>query len=105
MLATVGPNAPGGATQIMSTDDGGLTWSFSAPPTTGSGTLRNQYSSLSCTSASTCWMSGEILTSGATGSSLANSRAAIWATTDSGNTWESVPVPTGLGIVFQITCN
>lgn len=102
---SVGPIAPGGATRIMSTDDGGVTWSFSAPPTTGSATLRNQYSSLSCTSASTCWMSGEILTSGAPGSSLANSQAAIWATTDSGNTWESVPVPTGLGIVFQVTCN
>jgi hypothetical protein len=36
---------------------------------------------------------------------LANWQAAIWATTDSGNTWESVPVPTGLGIVFQIVCN
>jgi hypothetical protein len=56
---------------------------------------------LSCTSASTCWVSGEILNSGGLGSS----QAAMWATTDSGETWVAVPVPTGLGFIPEVACN
>ena len=97
----VGTSAPGNGVQIMATYDGGITWTFSTPPTTTSEASRNVYRSLSCTSASTCWISGEVLN----GSGLGSSQAAIWATTDSGNTWTSVSIPTGLGIVFDVVCN
>jgi hypothetical protein len=96
--------APGERDEIMSTSDGGVSWTFSAPAFAGSATSQIRFGDPSCTSASTCWISGEaseILTS----AGLESSQVAIWATTDAGSTWTSVPLPRGLGFLFQVVCN
>ena len=87
--------------EIMMTSDGGITWTFSTPAPTGSASTIAEYDSVSCTSASTCWIAGEVMPSGHLGSS----QAAIWVTSDAGQTWTSVPLPIKLGIIFQVACN
>jgi photosystem II stability/assembly factor-like uncharacterized protein len=100
----VGTSLPGNGDQIMATSDGGSTWTFSDLAFAGSATSPIRLGALSCTSASTCWVSGqssEMLTS----AGLESSHVAIWATTDAGTTWTSVPIPSGLGFLYQVVCN
>jgi photosystem II stability/assembly factor-like uncharacterized protein len=85
----------------MMTNDGGNTWTFVNPAPTGIDSSINEYNSVSCTSASTCWIAGEVMPTGRLGSS----QAAIWATSDAGQTWTPVPLPIKLGIIFQVVCN
>jgi len=89
-----------GAPEIMTTNDGGITWTFSNPVAAGSGASRVELNSVSCATASTCWTAGEDWLDGADGS-----RAAMWATSNSGGTWIAVPLPSGLGIIHQVVCN
>jgi len=86
---------------VMMTSDGGVTWTFVSPALTGSAPSSDEFNSVSCTSASTCWIAGEVMPTGRLGSS----QAAIWATSDAGQTWTSVPLPIKLGIIFQVVCN
>ena len=97
----VGSSIPSNKNEIMMTSDGGITWSFLTPAPTGSASSIVEYNSVSCTSASTCWIAGEVMPTGGLGSS----QAAIWATSDAGQTWTSVPLPIRLGIIFQVVCN
>ncbi len=92
---------PGGEDEIMMTQDGGITWTFVNPAPTGGASSLDEYNSVSCTSASTCWVAGEVMPTGR----LGTSQAAIWATSDAGQTWMSVPLPIRLGIIFQVDCN
>jgi len=96
-----GTTVPGGTEEIMMTQDGGNTWTFENPAPTAPSPSINEYNSVSCTSESTCWISGEVLPTGRLGSS----QAAMWATSDAGQTWTSVPLPVKLGIIFQVDCN
>lgn len=101
---SVGTSVPGTGDQIISTSDGGLTWKFSDMTFAGSPTSPIRLGALSCPTASTCWISGqsnEVLTS----AGLESSQVAIWATTDAGATWTSVPIPSGLGFLYQVVCN
>jgi hypothetical protein len=97
----VGSSVPSNKNEIMMTRDGGITWTFATPAPTGSASSIDEYNSVSCTSASTCWIAGEVMPNGHLGSS----QAAIWATNDAGQTWMSVPLPIKLGIIFQVDCN
>ena len=97
----VGNSVPSDNNGIMMTNDGGITWTFVTPASTGSASSIDEYNSVSCTSASTCWIAGEVMPTGLLGSS----QAAIWATSDAGQTWTSVPLPIRLGIIFQVDCN
>jgi hypothetical protein len=97
----VGSSVPSNNNEIMVTNDGGITWTFVTPASTGSASSIDEYNSVSCTSASTCWIAGEVMPTGRLGSS----QAAIWATSDAGQTWVSVPLPITLGIIFQVDCN
>jgi len=97
----VGSTIPSSKNEIMMTHDGGITWTFVTPASTGSASSIDEYNSVSCTSASTCWIAGEVMPTGQLGSS----QAAIWATSDAGRTWMSVPLPIKLGIIFQVGCN
>jgi photosystem II stability/assembly factor-like uncharacterized protein len=97
----VGSSVPSDKNEIMMTNDGGITWTFVTPASTGSASSIDEYNSVSCTSASTCWIAGEVMPTGRLGSS----QAAIWATSDAGQTWTSVPLPIRLGIIFQVVCN
>jgi len=87
--------------QIMVTMDGGASWTFESPSASTSPSSINRYQSISCTSASTCWIAGEVLING----DNFNTKAAIWSTSDSGVTWASVPVPAQLGFVVEVACN
>lgn len=86
---------------VMMTSNGGINWTFVSPALTGSASSSDEFDSVSCTSASTCWIAGEVMPAGRLGSS----QAAIWATSDAGQTWTSVPLPIKLGIIFQVVCN
>jgi hypothetical protein len=97
----VGGSVPSNKNEIMMTNDGGITWTFATPAPAGSASSIDEYDSVSCTSASTCWIAGEVMPTGRLGSS----QAAIWATSDAGQTWTSVPLPIRLGIIFQVVCN
>jgi len=97
----VGSRIPSNKNEIMMTNDGGITWTFATPAPAGSATSIDEYNSLSCTSASTCWIAGEVMPTG----HLGTSQAAIWVTSDAGQTWTSVPLPIKLGIIFQVVCN
>jgi photosystem II stability/assembly factor-like uncharacterized protein len=89
-----------GTPAIMTTSDGGDTWTFDNPVAPGSGGSGVELLSVSCSSESTCWTAGDVRPSGT------NSwQAAMWATSDSGGTWTSIPLPSGLGIIFQVVCN
>jgi hypothetical protein len=89
-----------GTSEIMTTSDGGVTWTFDNPVVAGSGGSELRLESVSCASASTCWTAGEQRLNGTN-----NWIAAMWATSNSGATWISVPLPDGLGIVYQVVCN
>jgi hypothetical protein len=89
-----------GKPEIMTTSDGGMTWTFVNPVAAGSGGSEVTLESVSCSSASTCWTAGDQRLNGTN-----NWSAAMWATNNSGATWISVPLPDGLGIVFQVVCN
>jgi hypothetical protein len=97
----VGSSVPSNKNEIMMTNDGGITWTFVTPAPAGSASSIDEYNAVSCTNASTCWIAGEIMPTGRLGSS----QAAIWATSDAGQTWMSVPLPIKLGIIFQVVCN
>jgi photosystem II stability/assembly factor-like uncharacterized protein len=97
----VGSSVPSNKNEIMMTNDGGITWTFATPAPAGSASSIDEYDSVSCTSASTCWIAGEVMPTGR----LDSSQAAIWATSDAGQTWTSVPLPIRLGIIFQVVCN
>jgi hypothetical protein len=97
----VGSSVPSNKNEIMMTRDGGITWTFVTPASAGSASSIDEYDSVNCTSASTCWIAGEVMPTGRLGSS----QAAIWATSDAGQTWTSVPLPIKLGIIFQVVCN
>jgi hypothetical protein len=89
-----------GKPEIMTTSDAGMTWAFANPVVAGSGGSGVELDSVSCASVSMCWTAGAERLNGT------NSwRAAMWATSNSGATWISVPLPGGLGIVFQVVCN
>jgi photosystem II stability/assembly factor-like uncharacterized protein len=89
-----------GKPEIMTTSDGGQTWAFDNPVAPSSGGSDVRLLSVSCSTESTCWTAGEERLSGT------NSwQAAMWATSDSGGTWTSIPLPSGLGIIFQVVCN
>jgi hypothetical protein len=90
---TVFPGKP----EVMTTDDGGTTWTFDNPVVGGSDI---ELTSVSCATASTCWTAGEERPNG-----TRDWQAAMWATGNSGGTWIAVPLPSGLGIVFQVVCN
>jgi len=96
-----GTSLPGGTEEIMMTQDGGNTWTFVNPAPPASASSIDEYNSVSCTSASTCWIAGEVMPTGRLGSS----QAAIWATSDAGQTWMPIPLPIKLGIIFQVACN
>jgi photosystem II stability/assembly factor-like uncharacterized protein len=98
----VGKSYGVGHNEVMTTSNGGLTWAYSSPIRVGSSKSVYQLNSVDCTSASTCWIGG---TAGAARRGAASGRAAIFATINSGRTWTSIPVPTGLGVVFQVDCN
>jgi hypothetical protein len=89
-----------GRPEVMTTDDGGTTWSFEDPAATVGEGSDIELVTLSCADASTCWTAGEERLEGTD-----RWRAAIWATSDSGGAWLSVPLPSGLGFVFQVVCN
>jgi photosystem II stability/assembly factor-like uncharacterized protein len=97
----VGSTIPSNTNEVMETSDGGTTWTFVTPAPAGSASSIDEYDSVSCTNASTCWIAGEVLPTGR----LSSSQAAIWATNDSGQTWTSVSLPIKLGIIFQVVCN
>lgn len=97
----VGSSVPSNKNEIMMTTDGGITWTFVTPAPAGSASSIDEYNSVSCTSASTCWIAGEVMPTGR----LSSSQAAIWATSDAGQTWTPVPLPIKLGIIFQVACN
>jgi photosystem II stability/assembly factor-like uncharacterized protein len=95
-----GKRVPGGTDEIMMTSDGGNTWTFESPAQTARAPKMNEYNSVSCTSASTCWVAGEVLATGPLGSS----QAAIWATNDAGHKWTSVPLSIKRGVILQVAC-
>jgi hypothetical protein len=97
----VGSRFPGNSLKIMITGDGGITWTFSTPASAGSASTLDEYNSVNCVSASTCWIAGEVMPTGRSGGSL----AMIWSTNDAGQTWASVPLPIRWGIVVQVVCN
>ncbi len=99
----VGTNVSSGTSEVMATHDGGMTWTFVTPVPASSGAPRYEYHSISCTDATNCWVSGEIMPSGHFGDGT--SQASIWATSNSGSSWVSVPLAAGLGYVSQVTCS
>ena len=86
--------------EVMTTNDGGATWTFANPVAAGNGTSRVLLSSVNCATASTCWTAGEEWLNRAV-----TSQAAMWATNNSGATWTAVPLPSGLGFIHQVVCN
>jgi hypothetical protein len=97
--AVVTGNAIGGTPEVMRTNDGGVKWSFEDPSVSGVARSGLELQSLSCASVSTCWTAGEVRLVGTT-----TWHAAMWATSDFGKRWASVPLPRGLGIIFQVVC-
>jgi hypothetical protein len=89
-----------GHPEIMSTGDGGKTWAFENPVVPSSGGSGVELESMSCATDSTCWTAGEVRPVG-----TSSWQAAMWATSDSGGTWTSIPLPSGLGIILQVVCN
>jgi hypothetical protein len=89
-----------GQPEIMTTSDGGTTWTFDNPDAVGSTGSNVELTTVSCATASTCWTAGEVRPEGAK-----DWQAAMWASSDSGGTWTAVPLPSGLGIIFQVVCN
>jgi hypothetical protein len=89
-----------GTPEIMTTSDGGTTWTFDNPVVDGSAGSGVELVSVSCATASTCWTAGEERLDG-----TSDWRAAMWASGDGGTTWFAVPLPSGLGIIFQVVCN
>jgi photosystem II stability/assembly factor-like uncharacterized protein len=103
---TTGVRWPSRTEQIMVTMDGGVSWTFESPSTSTSPSAINNYNSISCTSASTCWVAGELLNGGEPANThLNNTQASIWSTSDSGTTWASVPLPAQLGFALEVACN
>ncbi len=92
-----------GKSELMVTHDGGVTWTSVTPVPDSTGVSISEYNSISCTDATTCWVSGEVMPTGKFGDG--KSEAEIWATSDSGRTWVSVPLAADLGFVSQVTCH
>jgi hypothetical protein len=89
-----------GKPEVMTTSDDGTTWTFDNTFVGGRSGLDVELTSVSCSTASTCWTAGEERLVGSN-----EWQAAMWATSDSGGTWISIPLPSGLGIIFQVICN
>jgi hypothetical protein len=89
-----------GKPEIMTTSDGGTTWTFDNPVAVGGAGSGAEVVSVSCATQSTCWTAGEERLNGTD-----DWRAAMWATSNSGEAWLAVPLPSGLGIIFQVVCN
>ncbi len=90
--STVGSGtAPNGAA-IISTVDGGATWSPQViPPTAG------YLSSISCSDQRQCVAVGQAASS-------SNGQAVILATTDGGRSWQSRPTPPGFLDITAVSC-
>lgn len=89
-----------GKPEVMTTSDGGTSWTFENPVVGGSIGPDVELTSVSCASASTCWAAGEERVASAN-----NWQAAMWATSNAGGMWIAVALPSGLGIIFQVVCN
>lgn len=95
-LAFTGPATPtthGPGYEMLSTSDGGTSWTTSEP-LAGTGIT---VTSVSCRTASDCWIAGGHAKEGETPG------GAILATTDGGATWTAQPVPPTLS-VKAVTC-
>jgi photosystem II stability/assembly factor-like uncharacterized protein len=84
----------GSGLELLKSLDGGLTWSPVPLPTdAGVGSTQVGWSSMSCSSATVCWVAG----------------AGIAVTQDAGEHWQEVTLPTSgglsVGAVLQISCN
>lgn len=95
------------------TDDGGQTWT--SLPTTDLNSANSStpmsFDSISCSTATDCWASGHIYESLCQGScAYVPPRGALMATTDGGQTWTAVPLPTPpsptlqYGVVSPVSC-
>jgi hypothetical protein len=89
----------------MVTKDGGVSWTFENPTTPARPSAMNMYLSISCTSASTCWLAGVLLNGHLPQGMFTYTKASIWSTSDSGRTWTSVPLPPHLGFAMEVACN
>lgn len=90
----VAPSTPTGV-RLWRSDDEGVTWAELAIPTPPIIPL-----TLACSSATSCVVGGS---SGRVGSENAPI-GAVEFTTDSGRLWSPSSIPSGIGVVFEITC-
>lgn len=94
----VSPGA--GTSSLLSSSDGGATWSSE----TETGLPEGLVTALSCTAGSTCWAGGVVNTAPKVSAVSLGAPGFIASTTDGGATWQSSPLPVGVGAVMEVSC-
>jgi len=88
-----------GAYGVLTSTDGGATWTAEQPfPTLNPGW--DTITSITCPTSASCWISGYEQST----SHPSDSQGAMFTTKDGGQTWLPVELPVGLGIVNQVDC-
>lgn len=98
-VAAVGAAGSYGPPGILSTVDGGTSWTVEQP-FPPSNPRWDGLSSISCPTTDSCWLAGSEQSS--TNPTLP--QGAMFATFDGGHTWLPVQLPTGLGSVNRVDC-
>jgi photosystem II stability/assembly factor-like uncharacterized protein len=88
-----------GAYGVLTSTDGGATWTEEQPfPTLNPGW--NGITSITCPTSTSCWISGSEQST----SHPSDPQGAMFTTQDGGHTWLPVELPGGLGSVNQVAC-
>jgi hypothetical protein len=92
------PNA--GTSSLLSSSDGGATWSSVTP----TGLPEGFVTTLLCTTGNTCWAGGITNTDPMVSAVSLGAPGFVASTTDGGTTWQSSPLPSGVGAVMEVSC-
>ncbi|MGC2486028.1 MAG: hypothetical protein WA359_07285 [Acidimicrobiales bacterium] len=85
---------------VISTTNGGATWSTTPQPFPTYDGGWDGLTSMSCPTDTTCWASGHVRST----TDPSESKGVMYVTQDGGQSWSTVPLPSGLGSVNQVDC-